>query len=578
MPAARGGRHHGDAAQLHLAPWVRSGWRCWAASCWRSLGFFAWMIAHARQPPQALLYGDLDVAEAGKIVGASRGLGRPLPARQRRHRRLRAGRSGRPHAGGAGRAGTAVRRLDRLRDLRRRQRARHHQLPAERQPGARARRRAGAHHPRHRHGQGGARPSGAAAARAVQPREAAGQRFGAAADARPQPVDAGAGGGHPAPHRLGGSRLWRPATSRSSTATAPCSARRSTATTSSLPPRPRPISDGASSRTTLPATSSSWSSGPSAPARCAPKCRSTWTSTASTPARRSSIPTARWSARPRRSSRAPRTRQRRSAAGQRRDQPAGRQHRVGLHRRQDQRREAQRGDGQLRDLEEGRQPRPRGRHRQAPVGRGAGRRQLRHRRRRHPNLPAAPHGRTGAVDQPGPQRRRLQRRARRQGGGRQHAVRRARDGSRSRTPACCSASTRTTVLRIGEYVALLILAILVLLLVIRPIVARAIEAMPVAAAGASPASAGRTRGHPGARRPGRRRRQRRQRALTDGRPEEMIDISRVEGRVKASSVKRVGEIVEKHPEETLAILRSWLHADKVRSTARWLAARTIPRT
>ena len=53
-----------------------------------------------------------------------------------------------------------------------------------------------------------------------------------------------------------------------------------------------------------------------------------------------------------------------------------------------------------------------------------------------------------------------------------------------------------------------------------------------------------------------------QRALTGDRAEEMIDISRVEGRVKASSVKRVGEIVEKHPEETLAILRSWLHADK----------------
>ena len=33
------------------------------------LGFFAWIIAHVSTPPQALLYGDLDVAEAGKIVG-----------------------------------------------------------------------------------------------------------------------------------------------------------------------------------------------------------------------------------------------------------------------------------------------------------------------------------------------------------------------------------------------------------------------------------------------------------------------------------------------------------------------------
>ena len=38
-----------------------------------------------------------------------------------------------------------------------------------------------------------------------------------------------------------------------------------------------------------------------------------------------------------------------------------------------------------------------------------------------------------------------------------------------------------------------------------------------------------------------------------------IDIARIEGQVKASSVKRVAEFVEKHPEESVSILRSWLH-------------------
>jgi flagellar M-ring protein FliF len=38
-----------------------------------------------------------------------------------------------------------------------------------------------------------------------------------------------------------------------------------------------------------------------------------------------------------------------------------------------------------------------------------------------------------------------------------------------------------------------------------------------------------------------------------------IDIARIEGQVKASSVKRVSEFVEKHPEESVSILRSWLH-------------------
>jgi flagellar M-ring protein FliF len=37
-----------------------------------------------------------------------------------------------------------------------------------------------------------------------------------------------------------------------------------------------------------------------------------------------------------------------------------------------------------------------------------------------------------------------------------------------------------------------------------------------------------------------------------------IDIGQVEGRVRRSSVKKVGEIVEKHPEEAVAILRNWM--------------------
>jgi flagellar M-ring protein FliF len=39
----------------------------------------------------------------------------------------------------------------------------------------------------------------------------------------------------------------------------------------------------------------------------------------------------------------------------------------------------------------------------------------------------------------------------------------------------------------------------------------------------------------------------------------MIDISRIEGQVKESSIRKVGEVVQAHPEEALAILRTWLH-------------------
>jgi len=41
--------------------------------------------------------------------------------------------------------------------------------------------------------------------------------------------------------------------------------------------------------------------------------------------------------------------------------------------------------------------------------------------------------------------------------------------------------------------------------------------------------------------------------------EQRIDIARIEGQVKASSVKRVAEFVDNHPEESVALLRTWLH-------------------
>ncbi len=41
--------------------------------------------------------------------------------------------------------------------------------------------------------------------------------------------------------------------------------------------------------------------------------------------------------------------------------------------------------------------------------------------------------------------------------------------------------------------------------------------------------------------------------------ESMIDIQRIEGQVRESSIRKVGEVVQAHPEEALAILRTWLH-------------------
>lgn len=43
-------------------------------------------------------------------------------------------------------------------------------------------------------------------------------------------------------------------------------------------------------------------------------------------------------------------------------------------------------------------------------------------------------------------------------------------------------------------------------------------------------------------------------SITDG-----IDIEKIDGQVKASSVKKVASIVDQHPEESISILRTWLH-------------------
>lgn len=41
--------------------------------------------------------------------------------------------------------------------------------------------------------------------------------------------------------------------------------------------------------------------------------------------------------------------------------------------------------------------------------------------------------------------------------------------------------------------------------------------------------------------------------------EQRLDIARIEGQVKASSVKKVADFVDKHPDESTSILRGWVH-------------------
>jgi flagellar M-ring protein FliF len=40
--------------------------------------------------------------------------------------------------------------------------------------------------------------------------------------------------------------------------------------------------------------------------------------------------------------------------------------------------------------------------------------------------------------------------------------------------------------------------------------------------------------------------------------ESMVNIAQIEGQMRASSLRRIGTLVEKHPEETLSIVRGWM--------------------
>ena len=52
--------------------------------------------------------------------------------------------------------------------------------------------------------------------------------------------------------------------------------------------------------------------------------------------------------------------------------------------------------------------------------------------------------------------------------------------------------------------------------------------------------------------------------LADGRPrddENMLQIAQIDGQLRSSSIRRIAELVERHPDESLAILRNWMHEE-----------------
>lgn len=109
-------------------------------------------------------------------------------------------------------------------------------------------------------------------------------------------------------------------------------------------------------------------------------------------------------------------------------------------------------------------------------------------------------------------------------------------------------------IKIAEMLTIGIVTILVLLMVVRPVMRRILDAIPQNVPSGSPllTAAGQQAALPAG-----------NNAITGPTEsdEPSIDLQRVEGRVRESSMKKISEIVEKHPEETVNIIRNWMYRE-----------------
>jgi flagellar M-ring protein FliF len=116
---------------------------------------------------------------------------------------------------------------------------------------------------------------------------------------------------------------------------------------------------------------------------------------------------------------------------------------------------------------------------------------------------------------------------------------------------------RADIMRAAELAVIALMGLLIIFLVARPLVRGAVgdtgAALPApASAAALPGRAGQAQiaAQPGS-----------ERALLpeDEGDEERIDVAHIDGQVKKSSVRKVASLVEQHPDETMSILRTWMH-------------------
>lgn len=140
---------------------------------------------------------------------------------------------------------------------------------------------------------------------------------------------------------------------------------------------------------------------------------------------------------------------------------------------------------------------------------------------------------------------------------------------------------KTDMMRLAELLVLSIVATLVLLLVVRPLLGRVL-AMPAiapanvalagigpdgaalalppgaAAALAIPGPPGSDPGIPGLPTP----QSQSEAAAIAAEIDQMIDLNQVEGRVRASSIRKISDLVDQHPEQAVNLIRQWIYQEQ----------------
>lgn len=139
------------------------------------------------------------------------------------------------------------------------------------------------------------------------------------------------------------------------------------------------------------------------------------------------------------------------------------------------------------------------------------------------------------------------------------------------------------ILDIVKYGGLVVVSLLILVLIVRPIVSKVIDAIPEAPPPVDPALENRVAETPAIAAPGAPLSAEIMAAAAAGdeaasaavlaasqagslipaqmRTDSKIDIAQVEGRIQESAIKKVSEIIKSNPDESVAIVRTWLYAD-----------------